>query len=148
MSGNANRFEEAVLKARARHCAKCGGALAYVAGGTFKCRKCGHEQLDDFGKVRQYLDKNGPASKHDIHLKTGVDMDIIDHLVKKSRLECTEDSPAFYKCEICGQPIKSGSICNVCASKDSIKERGYYRSDDVGERPKSKGQMRFIGKEL
>jgi DNA-directed RNA polymerase subunit M/transcription elongation factor TFIIS len=147
MKGNNSRFEEAVLKARLRHCSECGGALVYVAGGMFKCRQCGHEQLDDFGKVRQYLDGNGPSSKHDIHLKTGVDMEIIDKMVKKSRLECTEDSPTFYKCEICGQPIKSGSICNVCAKNESVQQRGYYRSDDVGERPKYVGRMRFIGRE-
>jgi DNA-directed RNA polymerase subunit M/transcription elongation factor TFIIS len=141
-----NSFEEMVLRARTRHCEECGGILVYVAGGMFRCQKCGHEQLDDFGKVKTYLEEKGPTSKHQIHLDTGVDMDIIDHLVKKSRLECTEDSPAFYKCDICGMPIKSGSICSACAKSDKVIQRGYYRSDDVGDIPKRSGKMRFTGK--
>jgi hypothetical protein len=73
-------------------------------------------------------------------------MDIINIMVKKSRLECTEDSPVFFKCESCGAPIKSGSICTECAKRDSVKLKGYSLAEDVGDKPLSSGKMRFIGK--
>jgi DNA-directed RNA polymerase subunit M/transcription elongation factor TFIIS len=141
-----DKFNAVILQTRIKRCEDCNGMLKYTGAGIYKCQKCGKEQLDDFGKVKKYLDENGPTSQYQIHMDTGVDMDVIDFMVKKSRLECTEDSPVFFKCESCGQPIKSGSICASCAQKDNVKMRGYNMSSDVGDRPMSAGHMRFIGK--
>jgi hypothetical protein len=100
-----DKFNELLLKTRIKRCDVCYGNLKYIGAGMYKCQKCGNEQLDDFGKVKQYLEENGPTSQYQIHVDTGVDMEIIDCMVKKSRLECTEDSPIFFKCEVCGHPI-------------------------------------------
>lgn len=137
-------FEEAIMRARVKRCVECNGVLRYVAGGMYKCQKCGKEQLDDFGRIKQFLDENGPTPAFIIHEETGIDMETINYMVKASRLECTEDSPVFFQCETCGSPIKSGRICNVCARQDSVKLRGYSMAVDVGDRP---ARMRYLGGE-
>ena len=57
-------------------------------------------------------------------------------------------------CEKCGCSIRSGRICERCASGSSSDARAIFRAD-VGDRPKSisndaqdrnRGQMHFIGR--
>ncbi|MDE7479075.1 MAG: hypothetical protein K2M91_14235, partial [Lachnospiraceae bacterium] len=52
-------------------CSLCRGRMVYVGRGAYKCEKCEHEELDDFGKVRQYLEENGPMPALVIAQATG-----------------------------------------------------------------------------
>ena len=67
-------------------CEKCGGAMKYHGTGIYKCELCGNEAMDDFGKVKVYLDEHGPTSAITIAKETGVHRDIIDNFLRKGRL--------------------------------------------------------------
>ena len=45
--------------------------------GVYKCERCGREYYDDFKKIRNFLEKNGPSSALDISRGTGVAMPTI-----------------------------------------------------------------------
>ena len=38
-------------------CKECSGVMRYRGGGLYVCEECKHEELDDYGKVRQFLEK-------------------------------------------------------------------------------------------
>lgn len=69
------------------HCEKCNGPLVFVGGGAYKCKKCGAETLDDFGKIKTFLEKNGPAPAFVIARETGVKKEAIKKYLQNGRIE-------------------------------------------------------------
>ena len=53
-------------------CEHCGGTLQRVGMGLFECERCGREYYDDFRKIRNFLEQNGPSSAVEIARATGV----------------------------------------------------------------------------
>ena len=47
--------------------------------------------LDDYGKVRKYLDENGPSTSIEISEETGVKRSVIEEFLKVGRLEVVPD---------------------------------------------------------
>ena len=43
-------------------CPECHILMQYKYAGKFVCEKCGSEQYNDFGKIKKYLDENGPTN--------------------------------------------------------------------------------------
>lgn len=58
-------------------CDYCGKALHQVSMGIYQCQQCGREYYDDFKKIRNFLEQNGPATAMDISRYTGVSMTTI-----------------------------------------------------------------------
>lgn len=128
-------------------CSKCGGELSYKSLGEYVCESCGNIERDDFGKVRSYIDENGPTPAVIISEQTGVAIDKINEFLRQGRVEIPEGSDIYIKCEKCGTDIRFGRFCPACAAKLSKQLKGVF---EVGEVPKKKsaveGKMRFIGK--
>lgn len=80
-------FEEALMRRKIAVCKECGGNMVSAGVGTYKCEKCGIEELDDFGIVRKFLNENGPQPAHVIAEKTGVDREFINSFVHSGRLQ-------------------------------------------------------------
>lgn len=137
------------LQSQKRYCPRCASQLKYLSLGDYVCPNCGHKEKDDYGKVREFIDENGPCSAYVIHMSTGVSQEVINDFIKKGKLEVTDDSPVYLKCEECGADIKYGRLCPNCAKSKVSKIKGYL-VQDVGEVPKTKSKsnekMRFIGK--
>ena len=53
-------------------CPNCKILMKYKYAGKYVCEKCGAEELNDFGKVKKYLDENGPTNAIELSAKTGV----------------------------------------------------------------------------
>ena len=53
-------------------CPNCDILMKYKHGGLFVCEKCGAEQLNDFGKVKKYLNEHGPTNAIELAANTGV----------------------------------------------------------------------------
>ena len=123
----------------------CKGQMRYMGGGRYICSVCGKEELDDFGKVKQYLDEHGPSSAYIFSIATGVDKEIINLFLKRCRLEIPDNSPTFIKCEICGEDIKCGRICPLCAREKTNSLKAYL-VDEVGDIPNRKGKMHFLNR--
>ncbi|MBQ9767233.1 MAG: hypothetical protein IJW37_03945 [Lachnospiraceae bacterium] len=142
-------LEKTIIQDRPIHCSKCDGKLFYVSGGKYECRACGHHDYDDFGKVKHFLGEHGPSPAPVIAAATGVKTEIINHFLKKGRLEIPEGSKYFLQCERCQCAIRYGRFCPECMRELTGGLRAAFH-EDVGERPKNtpklSGQYHFIKK--
>jgi hypothetical protein len=150
-----NKLESVVL--RPVRCSLCGGSLVFEGGGTYSCIHCGNVELDNFGKVSQFLYENGPAPIIVIEQATGVEGIEIEKMLKEGRLQIPEPSEYYIKCEKCGCDIKYGRFCTNCikelaggikmlfnsaeGKKPKRREEFYFREN---EEPKVEGKMRYF----
>lgn len=137
-------FSEEALRVmnRKRFCPRCGRELKYDALGEYYCPVCGHKELNDYGKVRKFLDENGSSPAPVIEAATGVPMVVINELLDIGKVQIPNGSSDFLKCQQCGRNIKFGRICPDCAQNMTAGLKGAFK-DSVGElaprqnRPKS-----------
>ena len=47
---------------RPTYCEKCGGVMVFKGVGEYECEKCGALEYDDYGKVRNYIEKHMGAN--------------------------------------------------------------------------------------
>ena len=132
------RYERLLAKNRISVCSACGGGMKQIRSGEYECVKCGNVEYDDFGKVRKYLEENGPQTKEKIILETGVSREIVNEFLAEQRLEVAPHSEKTLKCTVCGKPIQSGLICPSCL-KASVPKSGYVVSTRSDEE-----RMRFL----
>ena len=92
-------------------------------------------QKNDFGKIKAFLDKNGPTPAITIAKATGVDRDKINYYLRKGRVEIPEGSKFYLKCEKCGCSIRYGRYCPDCV-KVAADKRGISLTEEMGEKPK------------
>lgn len=133
------------------YCEKCNGIMIFKGVGEYKCEDCGHLDYDDYGKVRNYIEKHPGATSAEVSTETGVSQKAIRIMLKEERLEIAANSSVFMKCEICGEKIFSGRFCKKCEASyhRSIEEnarasKNSNLSGHSAERPKGEeGAMRF-----
>lgn len=140
--------ESVVLASRPISCSRCKGKLFYIGSGKYKCERCEYEVMDDFGKVKAFLEENGPCAAVIIADSTGVRIDVIEYFLKKGRLEILENSDFYLQCEKCGCAIRYGRYCPQCAKSLLGGIKAVFH-EDVGECPKnppinSDAKMRYF----
>ena len=67
-------------------CSACSGDMYYKGSGRYCCEKCGKEYLTDFGKIKRYLEENGPTNAIIISNETGISRRTIGNFLKEKRL--------------------------------------------------------------
>lgn len=123
-------------------CPDCHTLMRYKYAGIYVCDSCGKEELNDFGKVKKYLDENGPTNAIELSAQTGVRRSTIGQFLRLGRVEIPENSPIFIHCKSCGIPIRFGNYCSNCVHSKNIQ--GAF----IGEVAKSaNSKMRFIDSE-
>ena len=143
--GLERELEKLVQQKKVGKCELCHNQMEYIGRGKYRCKFCGMEVLDDFGKVREFLDQNGPTPEAIIAQQTGISMDKIDSYLKKGMVEITDGSKFYLSCEKCGCAIRYGRFCPECAKGAIVNDlRNSY--EDVGERPKQKYNAEMAGK--
>jgi hypothetical protein len=123
---------------RLSRCEACGDLLMYQGLGKYYCETCDKIYLDDYGKVREYLDKHGPAPAVIISRDTGVSRSVVNALLYEGRIEIPEGSTQYLNCEMCGCSLKFGKICPKCANLLGAEKKNYY----VGEKPRFDNSFR------
>lgn len=113
-----------------RVCEKCGGVMVFKGVGEYQCENCGELAYDDYGKVRTYIEEHKGATAAQIENAIGVSQKTIRLLLREGRLEVTEDSKMFLRCEVCDKSIRSGRFCPECETK-------MHRSLEAKEREKA-----------
>lgn len=120
-------------------CPNCDILMKYKHGGLFVCEKCGAEQLNDFGKVKKYLNEHGPTNAIDLAANTGVRRSRIGEFLRLGKVEIPEGSATFIHCKSCGTAIRFGNYCANCVHTKNIQ--GAY----IGDTPKKVPEkMRFL----
>lgn len=100
-----------------KRCVKCDGIMVYQGVGEYKCEDCGELAYDDYGKVRNYVEKHPGATMAQIEVAIGVSQKVTRRLLKDGRLEISSGSQTFLRCEVCGREIRSGELCPECEKK-------------------------------
>ena len=124
-------------------CELCEGRMKYTGGGRYVCEECEHEMLDDFGKVKEFLSDNGASSAYEIYMATGVELDVIDYLLKEGRLEIPKGSKTYLRCKKCGCEIRYGKYCADCVRLIGNQLQSQFLGDGNGDGQKA---VRLNGK--
>lgn len=142
-----DELERFFLEHKPIKCERCNKKLEYIGSGKYECEACKHIMMDDFGKVKAYIDENGPASAVELSAMTGVRKSLIESFLKKGRLEIPEGSDFYISCEKCGCNIRYGRYCPDCMAQMNKGFKAFFH-EDAGERPKNskKGKMHFLNK--
>lgn len=134
---------------RSKICPECGTNMKYVFGEQFQCPKCGRLELSDFGKVKKFLDENGPQPAIIINQETNVSLDYINLLLRQGRIEIPDGSDIYVKCQRCGTDIRYGRFCPDCMLQIAKSVNGVMWMEEVGEKPTKKGgneTMHYLNK--
>lgn len=106
-------------------CEKCGcRRIQYVGVGEYKCEECGFFMYDDYGKVRNYIEKNPGATSNDVSIAVGVSKEKIRRLLRDDKIQIAPGSVSFLKCEKCGADIRSGRYCSACEKQANNSDKG------------------------
>ena len=143
-----------VMTGRPANCTRCGGTLNYCGLGQYRCEDCGNIEMDDYGKVRAYLEEHPGAMQHDVAVATGVPAGRIRQLLLEDRIEIAATSGLFLHCEMCGVPIRSGVRCKECEKKfqtqleheKKANRASAFMSGHSAMPEKQSGEMRFLKK--
>lgn len=95
-------------------CEKCGGIMVFRGVGEYECERCGFLAYDDYGKVRNCLERFPGVTIGEAEQRTGVSQRVIRKLLKEGRIMLTEDSKVMLSCERCGARIRFGRFCANC----------------------------------
>mgnify|MGYP002514811267 CR=1 FL=1 len=128
------KAEEIFLQHRPLFCEKCGGKMFYQGSGLYQCRDCGAEQMDDFGKIKEYLEQNEGTSAVTISKETGVELAVVGMFLKDGRIQIPSGSKLFIKCERCGCSLQFGRFCQECTMNLAGQLKGAFY-ENMGEKP-------------
>lgn len=166
-----NGLEGLIVGRKPVKCPTCGGRLCYIGGGKYRCPLCGRDSYDDFGKIRKFLQDNGPSPPIIIAQATGVASEVVEAFQKKNfvtsndvKLLSTEketkikkpkvfreEKPSYHlKCIRCGDGITSGRYCTTCVKELAGDIRDAFRQDDIRRQIErgTDAEMRFLGKRI
>ena len=136
-------------------CEVCGTEMKYAGLGEYRCPECGNKMLNDYGRVRLYLEEHPGATQTEVAKATGVSPVRIRQLLLDDRIEISANSQVFLYCEMCGAQIRSGVRCKNCEEKFKKGIEAERKAERIGpnvsghasaEKNSSSGEMRFIKK--
>ncbi len=123
-------------------CSACSGDMYYKGSGRYCCEKCGKEYLTDFGKIKRYLEENGPTNAIIISNETGISRRTIGNFLKEGRIEIKPGTESILYCASCGVAIRSGKYCASCEKQLAKNHgKGVYAGGNLDRL--QKGEMRF-----
>ncbi len=109
-------------------CDSCLGRMVYISDGAYRCENCGRVALDDLGKVKRYLDKNGVAPIAEIAEATNVSQELIELSYIDGKLEIPAEKIAS-KCVRCGKGLRNGRFCQECRVELAYKLKALFDKD-------------------
>lgn len=114
-------------------CDKCNGVMVFKGVGEYKCEDCGNVEYDDYGKVRNYIEKHQGATSAQVSMATGVSQKAIRDMLKEERLEIAAGSNSFLACEMCGAKIRYGRVCRGCeaAYHQSLEDKARHTKHNL-----------------
>lgn len=99
-----------------KSCYGCGRLFQYISGSAL-CPECKKKEEDMFQRVRKYLMKKPGASLYELNRETEVSVVFIEKFIREGRIQVAQESPIRLTCEKCGEPIRTGKLCDTCKKK-------------------------------
>ena len=99
---------------RPTYCKECNGIMVFKGVGEYQCEDCSGLEYDDYGMVRNYLEKNRGANVAEISNATGVSHKSIREMIKEKRFDIIDNRGGYLRCEACGANISTGRLCHEC----------------------------------
>ena len=98
------------------NCSRCGDLFVYRYKDV--CPRCLKKVEEDFEICVRYLrnKENRQATMNEMSEKTGVSVDQITEFIREKRLLIDQVPNLSFPCEGCGTLIRSGRLCESCAS--------------------------------
>ncbi len=132
-----------------RNCKKCGQIFNYVSGQQI-CPACRQALEDKFVEVKTYIRKNPMASIAQIEKECEVNSHQIRQWVREERLVFSSESSVGIECEMCGENIRTGRLCDMCRRKATRQLKGIYHDLEDEEKKKTKetkSKMHYMNRE-
>ena len=142
--------EKRFLEHRPVYCEECGGKMFYQESGIYQCEECGNIALDDFGKIKEYLEEHKGATMKEISAATGVEMKIVGMFLDDGRIQIPKGSKIFISCKRCGCALRSGRYCEDCTRelgsqlKGAFDEQAGQKAETVSMPRRSNERMRYL----
>lgn len=111
-------WERELVKQKPLRCKECKGKMYYQGSGRFKCRDCGGEVLDTYGRVYEFLEREENFTVEALSEEIGVEADLLEEMLEAGTLILPEDSLYYLKCKRCGCSIRTGSLCASCGREN------------------------------
>ena len=124
-------------------CEECGGIVRFRGSGRYVCEECGHVVLDDFGKVKDFLERRGPSNIMEISYATGLERSVVAKLLMDGRIQVLQKSENSRTCVNCGISIAHGKYCKNCSDLISRRRKKEEAKPKEKEKADHSG-MRFI----
>ena len=115
--GLERELEKFVQQKQMEKCEFCHNKMKYEGAGRYRCSYCGMEALDDFGKLRKFLEENGPTPGGVIAQATGISIDKIDDFLRKGRVP--EKLSTFSPLDMLSDGIRNTSHSGILTSNSS-----------------------------
>ncbi|ONI44997.1 hypothetical protein AN641_05140 [Candidatus Epulonipiscioides gigas] len=99
--------------AEIKTCSRCKKLFSYL-GGKRICPECKNNEEKIFDDVKEYIRDNPKANFKQIHQDLGVSPKLLEEFIASGRLVLSSSSPLTLTCQICGESIKRGRVCEKC----------------------------------
>ncbi len=97
------------------NCPVCGKVFSKVNRSV--CPACHKEIEDQFVLCERYLRENRGATLEKLCDDTGVSIKMITKFIKEGRISIYNAPNVHIPCDICGQPMKAGLMCESCRQR-------------------------------
>ena len=125
-------------------CEKCSGIMRYRGSGAYMCEDCESIVLDDFGKVKNFLEKRGPSNIMEIAYATGLERSTVAKMLMDGRIQVVQSSMESKTCLNCGIPIAHGKYCSNCALVVAKRHKKKMAEEEKKKKQNDSSRMRFI----
>lgn len=97
------------------YCPRCNKLFA--RGIRDVCNNCVLEIEKEYERVASYLREHKGANIHQVSEATEVSVKQITRFIREGRISTSNLPNMAVPCEVCGLPIREGTMCDSCRSK-------------------------------
>ncbi|MCE5169298.1 flagellar protein [Paenibacillus profundus] len=97
------------------NCPRCGRLFAKAFRDL--CPACLKEIEQEYERCVAYLREKRQAAMQELSEETEVSVRQITQFIKEGRISVYQAPNLTYECELCGNPIREGHMCEVCRTR-------------------------------
>lgn len=123
--------------AELKSCSRCKKLFSYIAGKRI-CPECKENEEKLFDDVKNYIRDNPKANFKQIHQDLGASPKLLQEFIASGRLLLSDSSPLTLSCQICGELISKGKVCDKCNAGMINELNGVTQKTEQQKKPEVK----------